>query len=79
MNHGSNVLGMTTSRYATKGGDKLWGPYRQAAGIGLRDLEKRCGIGRGFLSLMEHGRMFPTGEEFNKVMASIKEMEAEKG
>lgn len=40
-------------------------------GISLRELSKRSGISRGFLSLMENGRMVPRGDEFDRVMEAL--------
>lgn len=52
-------------------GGQLWGPRRVEMGISLRELSKRSGISRGFLSLMENGRMVPRGDEFDRVMEAL--------
>lgn len=45
----------------------------------MRDLSTRAGINRGDLSKIEAGRMVPTAEEFERVMAVLEEQTAERG
>lgn len=40
-------------------------------GVSMRDLEKRSGVSRGVLSLIESSRMVPTGDEFDRVMGAL--------
>lgn len=53
----------------TSGG--AWGPTRVKLGMSMRELERRSGVNRWILSLAEQGRLTPTGEEFDKVMAVL--------
>jgi hypothetical protein len=48
-----------------------WGPQRVALGISLRRLEQLSGVSRVTLSLAEAGRLIPTGEEYQAVMAAL--------
>lgn len=60
---------------ATKG--FAWGPQRVALGISLNELSRRVGINKGTLSLIENGRMVPTGAEFQRVMAVLRDAEVQ--
>ena len=55
-----------------RSGGFAWGRERVSAGISLKELEERTGINAGFLSRMENGRMVPTAEEFDRVMAVLR-------
>jgi predicted transcriptional regulator len=59
----------------TKGG--AWGPERVRLGISLKELARRTGINSGTLSHLESGRMNPTGAEFERVMAVLRDAEAQ--
>ena len=39
----------------------------------MRELERQSGVNRYVLSLAEQGRLIPTGEEFDAVMAVLRE------
>ncbi len=58
-----------------KTGPALWGPTRARLGISLRTLEAATGIVRGDLSKMEHGRLFPTGKEYESVTEALAKLE----
>lgn len=63
------------ARLALRSGGSAWGPQRVALGLSIRELSRLTGISRGMLSLMEHGRMVPTGEEYSRVMAALENAE----
>lgn len=44
-------------------GSTVYAQRRVALGLSLRDVERRTGINRGFLSRVERGRMIPTQDE----------------
>jgi transcriptional regulator with XRE-family HTH domain len=48
-----------------------WGRKRVELGISMRDLEKRSGVNKAILSLIENGRMVPTVDEFDAVTAVL--------
>lgn len=52
-----------------------WGNERVRAGLSLGELSRRVGINKGTLSYIESGRMVPTGEEFERVMAVLRDAE----
>lgn len=58
-----------SQQYVT--GGRLWGNERVRLGIGLRELATASGVSKGNLSLMEHGRLIPTGDEYDAVIAAI--------
>ena len=64
-----------TERLPLKTGGRLWGERRVRAGISLRQLARASGVGRGLLSLMESGRMVPTSEEYDKIVAALERLE----
>jgi transcriptional regulator with XRE-family HTH domain len=47
--------------------------------VSLRQLASEAGIGRGLLSLMESGRMTPTSEEYDRIIAALDRFEAATG
>jgi hypothetical protein len=49
-----------------------WGPERAALGLSLRQLEKLSGINRGILSLVEAGRIVPSGREYAAVTEALR-------
>ena len=40
-------------------------------GVSIRTLQAESGVSRGLLTLFESGRMTPTGDEYDKVMAAL--------
>jgi transcriptional regulator with XRE-family HTH domain len=54
-----------------------WGPERVRLGISLNELSRRVGINKGTLSYIEGGRMVPTAAEYQRVMAALRDAEAE--
>ena len=52
-------------------GGFLWGPIRVERGMGITELARRSNINIGNMSLMENGRLIPTGEEFRRVMVAL--------
>lgn len=64
---------MTTRRapQALNTGGLLWGPKRVRLGISIRELARVSGVNRGLISLMETGRMVPTGLEYDHIQAAI--------
>jgi transcriptional regulator with XRE-family HTH domain len=60
-------------------GGRLWGHRRVRLGVSLRQLASEAGIGRGLLSLMESGRMTPTSEEYDRIIAALDRFEAATG
>lgn len=61
----------TNPRIKTAGG--AWGPQRVALGLSLRALANLSGVNHVTLALAEQGRLIPTGEEYQKVMAALDE------
>ena len=53
----------------TAGG--AWGPQRVALGLSLRALARLSGVNHVTLALAEQGRLVPTGDEYQKVMAAL--------
>lgn len=41
----------------------VYAQRRVALGMSLREVERRTGLNRGFLSMVERGRMIPTADE----------------
>ena len=56
-------------------GGKAWGPERVRLGISLQRLSELSGVPEPTLSLIEHGRVVPTGEEFAAVYAVLRDAE----
>jgi transcriptional regulator with XRE-family HTH domain len=54
-----------------RSGGHIWGPQRVALGISIRQLAELSGVHRGTLSLIEQGRLVPTGEDYQKVMKAL--------
>jgi transcriptional regulator with XRE-family HTH domain len=52
-------------------GGYLWGQQRVAARVSLRQLANASGINKGVISLMEHGRLIPTGVEYERITAAL--------
>ena len=57
------------STVRTAGG--AWGQQRVALGLSLRELAKLSGVNHVTLALAEQGRLVPTGDEYQKVMAAL--------
>lgn len=57
-----------------RSGGHMWGPQRVALGISIRRLAELSGVNRGTLSLVEQGRLVPTGADYQKVMAALDEL-----
>jgi transcriptional regulator with XRE-family HTH domain len=53
----------------TAGG--LWGPQRVELGLSLRALSKLSGVNHVTLALAEQGRLVPTNEEYQAVVAAL--------
>ncbi len=53
-----------------------WGPERVRLGLSMKELARRVGINHGTLSHIEGGRMVPTGDEWSRVMAVLRDAEA---
>lgn len=54
-------------------GGKAWGLERVRLGISLQRLAQLSGVPEPTLSLIEHGRVVPTGEEFAAVYRALRE------
>jgi transcriptional regulator with XRE-family HTH domain len=39
--------------------------------MGITELARRSGVNMGTLSLMENGRLIPTGDEFHRIMVAL--------
>jgi transcriptional regulator with XRE-family HTH domain len=55
-----------------------WGPERVRLGLSLRQLEERSGVNRATLSLVEAGRLVPTGADYDAVRAALAQVEKER-
>ena len=53
-------------------GGLAWGPERVALGISIRKLAELSGVDKAILSMAEHGRLVPTGAEYQAVMAALR-------
>lgn len=62
------------ARLPLRSGGHLWGSQRVAAGISIRQLAARSGVARGMLTLMEHGRLLPTNDEYQRIVAALDEL-----
>jgi len=62
-----------TQRALTSGGF-AWGPERVALGISIRRLSELSGVNRGTLSLVEQGRLVPSGADYQKVMRALADL-----
>lgn len=56
-----------------------WGPERVSLGLSLRRLETLSGVNRGILSLVEAGRLVPSGREWTAVTDALREVRGERG
>ena len=57
-------------------GGRLWGNDRVRAQISLQQLSDVSGVSKGSLSLMEHGRLIPTSDEYDSVIAALAVLKA---
>lgn len=60
-------------------GGRLWGAERVRIGLSIRELSRRSGVDKAYLSLYENGRMVPSSDEFDRIMAVLREAEKESG
>lgn len=58
-------------------GGRLWGNERVRLGISLNELAARSGVPKSNLSMMEHGRLIPTSEEYDRVVAALNAVKVE--
>ncbi len=56
-------------------GGQLWGAERVRLGLSIRELSRRAGVDKAYLSLYENGRMVPSSDEFDRIMAVLREAE----
>lgn len=49
-----------------------WGPERVSLGLSMRQLEELSGVDRAILSLVEQGRLIPTGAQYQAVMEALR-------
>lgn len=61
-----------------RSGGFLWGPERVASGISIVQLARAATINEGFISRMENGQMIPRAEEYQRIIAALKRLQAEK-
>ena len=59
-----------------RSGGSAWGPQRVRLGVSITDLARLTHINVGDLSKMEHGRMIPRADEYERVMAVLRDAEA---
>jgi hypothetical protein len=52
-------------------GGRLWGNERVRLHVSLGTLAAKSGVPKGSLSLMEHGRLIPTSDEYDRVIAAL--------
>lgn len=57
-------------------GGRAWGPERVRLGLSLDRLAELSGVPAPTLSLIEHGRVIPTGEEFDRVYRVLRQIDA---
>ena len=55
-------------------GGLAWGPERVALGISIRKLAELSGVDKAILSMAEHGRLVPTGREYQAVMEALRKV-----
>jgi predicted transcriptional regulator len=60
-------------------GGRAWGRERVALGISISKLASLSGVDKAILSMVENGRLIPSGEEYDAVMDALrKAREADK-
>jgi hypothetical protein len=69
----TDVTDATTAKPKLQTGGLAWGPERVRLGISLTELSRRSGINKGVLSMIEHGRMVPSAQEYEAVMAVLRD------
>lgn len=57
---------------------RLWAERRAALGISIRRLAGEAKISHGLISLMETGRMTPSSDEYDRIIAALEKLAAEK-
>ena len=65
---------MDTARSTLRTGGLAWGPERVALGISIRKLAELSGVDKAILSMAEHGRLVPTGPEYQAVMQALRKI-----
>ena len=60
-----------------RSGGRLWGDRRVAARISLAQLAQASKVSKGLLSLMENGRLIPTGAEYEAITAALRRLMGE--
>lgn len=63
-----------TQRLPLRTQGRMWGPERVALGLSIRELSRLSGINRGILSMVESGRIVPSGDEYQAVMAALRKV-----
>lgn len=58
-----------------KTGGHMWGQRRVGSGISIRQLSAESGVAKGNLSMIENGRLIPTGDEYARVTAALDRLE----
>ena len=61
-------------RYQLRTGGRSWGPERVRLGISITELARLSGVNKGILSMVENGRMIPTGPEHDAVMDALRKV-----
>lgn len=57
-----------------KTGGRAWGPERVTLGVSLRKLSELSGVDKAILSMAEHGRLVPSGDEYQRVMDALRKV-----
>lgn len=68
-------MGTPAKRLPLRTGGSLWGTRRIRAGVSIRQLAIESGVDRGLISLMESGRLIPTGEQYERVVNALERLE----
>ena len=55
-----------------RSGGHAWGPERVALGISIRKLADLSGVDKAILSMVENGRMIPSGAEYQAVSEALR-------
>jgi len=62
-------------RLPLRTGGFVWGQRRVALGVSLEQLARATHINVGDLSKMEHGRLIPRANEYDRVTAALRDAE----
>ena len=57
-----------------RSGGRAWGPERVALGLSIRKLADLSGVDKAILSMVENGRMIPSGEEYQAVTDALRKV-----